>query len=111
MVVSDKIELAKNCFTDIRKSGRNTYQKYNYAELSDINPIVDYRSQGPDQGAKPGSIGAINQTGEILGERIKHNTGRNVRDQLAQSDRPPVFLPGHVCLQEPCNDRVSGDGG
>ena len=40
MVVSDKIELAKNCFTDIRKSGRNTYQKYNYAELSDINPIV-----------------------------------------------------------------------
>ena len=40
MGVSDKIELAKNCFTDIRKSGRNTYQKYNYAELSDINPIV-----------------------------------------------------------------------
>ena len=40
MVVSDKIEEAKNCFNEVRKSGRNTYQKYNYAELSDINPIV-----------------------------------------------------------------------
>lgn len=40
MVVSDKIELAKNCFNEVKKSGRNNYAKYNYAELSDITPVV-----------------------------------------------------------------------
>jgi len=40
MVVSDKIEEAKNCFNEVKKSGRNNYAKYNYAELSDITPVV-----------------------------------------------------------------------
>ena len=40
MVVSDKIEEARNCFQDMKESGRNNFQKYNYAELKDIVPIV-----------------------------------------------------------------------
>lgn len=40
MSASDKIEEAKNCFQDIKQSGRNNYQKYDYFELRDILPIV-----------------------------------------------------------------------
>ena len=40
MVVSDKIEEARNCFQGMKESGRNNFQKYNYAELKDIVPIV-----------------------------------------------------------------------
>lgn len=42
MVVSDKIEEAKwNCFKELKESGRNNYQKYNYSELKDIVPLVN----------------------------------------------------------------------
>lgn len=40
MVVSDKIEAAKNCFNTIKTSGRNNYQKYDYLETKDIFPLV-----------------------------------------------------------------------
>ena len=40
MVASDKIEEAKNCFQNIKQSGRNNYQKYDYFELKDILPLV-----------------------------------------------------------------------
>ena len=40
MVVSDKIEMAKNCFGNIKTSGRNNYQKYDYLETRDIFPLV-----------------------------------------------------------------------
>lgn len=40
MVASDKIEEAKNCFQNIKQSGRNNYQKYDYFELKDILPTV-----------------------------------------------------------------------
>ena len=40
MVVSDKIEMAKNCFGTIKTSGRNNYQKYDYLETRDIFPLV-----------------------------------------------------------------------
>ena len=40
MVVSDKIEAAKNCFNTIKTSGRNNFQKYDYLETKDIFPIV-----------------------------------------------------------------------
>jgi hypothetical protein len=40
MVVSDKIEAAKNCFNTIKTSGRNNYQKYDYLETRDIFPLV-----------------------------------------------------------------------
>ena len=40
MSVSDKIEEARNCFHGMKESGRNNFQKYNYAELKDIVPIV-----------------------------------------------------------------------
>lgn len=40
MVASDKIEEAKNCFHNIKQSGRNNYQKYDYFELKDILPTV-----------------------------------------------------------------------
>lgn len=42
MVASDKIEQAKwNCFRDLKESGRNNFQKYNYSELKDIVPLVN----------------------------------------------------------------------
>ena len=40
MVVSDKIQEAKDCFVEITKSGRNNYQKYDYLETKDIFPLV-----------------------------------------------------------------------
>ena len=40
MVASDKIEEAKNCFQNIKQSGRNNYQNYDYFELKDILPLV-----------------------------------------------------------------------
>ena len=40
MVVTDKIEMAKNCFGTIKTSGRNNYQKYDYLETKDIFPLV-----------------------------------------------------------------------
>jgi hypothetical protein len=40
MVVSDKIEAAKNCFNTIKTSGRNNYQQYDYLEARDIFPLV-----------------------------------------------------------------------
>ena len=40
MVVSDKIEAAKNCFNTIKTSGRNNFQKYDYLETKDIFPLV-----------------------------------------------------------------------
>lgn len=40
MVVEDKIQDAKDCFDEIVKSGYNSYQKYKYLELYDLNPIV-----------------------------------------------------------------------
>ena len=40
MVASDKIQEAKNCFKDIKESGRNNYQKYSYMETKDIFPII-----------------------------------------------------------------------
>lgn len=40
MVVSDKIEDAKEYFQQLTKSGRNNYQKYDYLETKDIFPTV-----------------------------------------------------------------------
>lgn len=40
MAASDKIQEAKNCFNDIKESGRNNYQKYSYFETKDIFPII-----------------------------------------------------------------------
>jgi len=40
MSASDKIQEAKNCFKDIKESGRNNYQKFSYLETKDIFPII-----------------------------------------------------------------------
>ena len=40
MAASDKIQEAKNCFQDIKESGRNNFQKYSYLETKDIFPII-----------------------------------------------------------------------
>lgn len=40
MSASDKIQKAKNCFKDIKESGRNNYQKFSYLETKDIFPII-----------------------------------------------------------------------
>lgn len=40
MVVEDKIQEAKDCFDEIVKSGYNSYQKFKYIELKDLNPII-----------------------------------------------------------------------
>lgn len=39
-LVHDKIQEAKEYFKDLRKTGRNNYQKYNYLESHDIFPVV-----------------------------------------------------------------------
>lgn len=39
-LVHDKIEEAKEYFKDIRKTGHNNYQNYNYLESHDIFPVV-----------------------------------------------------------------------
>ena len=77
----------------------------------DIDSVVDNRCQGADQGAQPGAVHAVQQGGQIFRKGIQHNGRRDIGDDLAQQDAPPVFPSANRPLQEHGDGRVGGNGG
>ena len=76
----------------------------------DIDAVVDHRSQGTDQGTETGSVRAIDQPGKVLRKGIEHDAGRNVGNDLADADGPPVFISCHSLLQHPGNFLIGRNG-
>lgn len=77
--------------------------------LSDINTVINYRCKRTDDRAQSRGIESVDETREVLCERVQHDRGGDVRDELAKYDRPPVLIAGNLLVEEGADRFVARD--
>ena len=64
----------------------------------DIDAEIDDRGQGPDEGAEPGAVQAVEERPFVDREGVEDDGGWHVGDDLGEENAPGIFVVGDSAL-------------